>query len=58
MTNGEKIRSMTNEELAEFFDRILSDCVLCPVNDFCNEKAFVNCEKTWKLWLKSEAKND
>ena len=58
MTNGERIRSMTDEELAEFLDKILSDCDYCPMWAICHETAFSNCRKICAQWLKSEAKND
>lgn len=58
MTNGEKIRNMTDEELAEFLDRILSDCDYCPMWAICHETAFSNCRKICAQWLKSEVKND
>lgn len=58
MTNGEKIRSMTDEELAKFLDGILSDCDYCPMWAICHEAALSNCGKIWVQWLKREVKND
>ncbi len=61
MTNGDKIRSMTDEELAHFI-LIHTDCVLlssCPAYNNCaeynNEKA---CAETILEWIKQECKND
>lgn len=55
LTNLEKIRAMTAEELAEFLDRVTesctgySECGDCPLNE-CKY-----CDK-WKIakWLESE----
>lgn len=61
MTNGEKIRSMTDEELAEFLHEV-SGCNYCPINKLCielNQKSqIIQCPSVWGIWLKSEAKND
>lgn len=56
MTNAEKIRSMSDEELAEFLDvveedGISSQCTNIPC-DCCCEKT--ECSKCWKEWLQSE----
>ena len=55
MTNGDKIRSMTDEELEAFFLCTLDDDV-CPPDTSCcpkNEK-FIPCCNCWKNWLKEE----
>lgn len=60
MTNGEKIRSMTDEELAEFLDKVVG-CDFCPIKKFCDEERttpYVNCETVWSRWLSREVKND
>ena len=52
MTNGDKIRRITDEELEAFF--------LCPPDTSCcpkNEK-IIPCCNCWKNWLKQEAEND
>ena len=49
-TNADRIRSMSDEELAEmFWNR--ADCELCP-----NRKAYCSddCKKNWLDWLKQE----
>lgn len=56
MTNGDKIRSMTNEELSDFLETITDACYVgkckyCPVeriNNCCDIEA----------WLKQEADDD
>lgn len=55
-TNADKIRNMSDEELAEFLDvveedGISSQCVNLPC-DCCRDKECSNC---WKNWLQSEA---
>ena len=59
MTNGDKIRSMTDEELEAFFMCELDDDV-CPPDTSCcpkNEK-YIPCCNCWKNWLKQEALKD
>lgn len=48
MTNLEKIKNMSVEELAHFISR-LTDCDRCPL--YCGG----GCEYSWVEWLKSEA---
>ena len=51
-TNADRIRSMTDEELAELF-WIRADCELCPNKEpHCSD----DCKKHWLDWLKEEAK--
>lgn len=56
-TNADRIRNMSDEELAEFLDivgedGISSQCTNLPC-DCCYEKT--ECSKCWKDWLQSEA---
>lgn len=56
-TNADRIRNMSDEEMAEFLDivgedGISSQCVNLPC-DCCHEKT--ECSKCWKDWLQSEA---
>lgn len=56
-TNADRIRSMSDEELAEFLP-IVSNC-MCQVTDKCMENIFERgeCEKTKECalkWLQSE----
>lgn len=58
-TNGDRIRSMTDEELADKFGSII-DCVYCPchdTDDSCNTMDG-SCQNRWLNWLKEEAKNE
>lgn len=56
MTNFEKIKNMSIDEMAEKLDE-LSGCDSCPIREFCdkNKKTYyVNCKSVWRKWLKSE----
>lgn len=48
MTNEEKIKSLSTEELADFICG-LAYCNCCPI--CCSG----GCEYSWEQWLKSEA---
>ena len=56
-TNAERIRNMTDDELAEFLDIVGEDGISSQYVDipcdFCYEKT--ECSKCWKEWLQSEA---
>lgn len=56
-TNADRVRNMSDEELAEFLDivgedGISSQCANLPC-DCCYEKT--ECSKCWKDWLQLEA---
>ncbi len=57
-THADKIRNMSDEELAEFLDIVGEDGISSQYADVpcdcCCEKT--ECSKCWKDWLKSEAK--
>lgn len=53
-TNGNRIRQMTDEELAEFFDKI-SDCQTCIDNP---SKCHMECIDSRLQWLKQEVSED
>ena len=52
MTNGDRIRSMTDEELA---GHIFLPCHLCPMHYLCHGDRN-NCEDIIFHWLVSEVK--
>ena len=61
MTNFDKIKKMSVEELARLMNNILSDCDRCPICDFCedtrsNTNRFLLCKAVCERWLKSEVK--
>ena len=62
MTNFEKIKSMSVNELARLMNSV-SSCVVCPICGFCEDirlksNRFIYCNTVWKKWLKSETKKD
>ena len=54
MTNADRIRSMTDEELAELIDRETDSCA--PTGD-C-EKMSRDCKACWLEWLQQPAEED
>ena len=50
-TNGDKLRAMTDEEMAKGISR-MAHCVYCPVRDctFCTDE---ECKAKWLSWLKA-----
>ena len=55
MTNADRIRAMTDEELAHF---ISEDYYVphCPISGLClAEGEHEGCEECWLIWLKQEA---
>ena len=56
-TNADRIRNMTDEELAEFLDIVGEDGISSQYVDIpcncCREKT--ECSKCWKDWLQSKA---
>lgn len=66
MTNFEKIKNMSINELAEKFNESFA-CDRCPLEKFCDEnnsepyspsEPNSSCTTIWKKWLKSEAKDN
>lgn len=55
MTNGDKIRQMSNEELWEYF-HLYMDCPDCPVVDECRTVA--DCKKNLLGWLNAPAESE
>ncbi len=52
-TNGDRIREMSNKELAEFLSDI-TDCGIC-IHDFCKANKCEGCYETMLDWLNSSA---
>jgi hypothetical protein len=52
-TNADRIRSMTDEELAIFFDSGISDISINFHCEECNNR--LNCDVCYLEWLQSEA---
>lgn len=54
-TNGDRIRGMSNEELADFLSDI-TDCVICPIHDFCRtNKKYESCCEAMLDWMNVSA---
>ena len=47
-TNGDRIRAMTDEELA----KVLSGTVLCVPEGRCHRNPKASCYECWTNWLK------
>ena len=61
MTNGDKIRKMSDEELARFLFRISDACRTCLTKKLCKELSDAGatpCRKIYERWLKQEAKDE
>ncbi len=59
MTNFEKIKNMSIEEIADKLDGLVSSCECCPIEVFCRKnKKIIACKTVWKNWLKREAENN
>ena len=54
MTNADKLRQMTDEELASYFCTDGLMCGECAIAKFCHECEEKTCELTWLAWLKQE----
>lgn len=54
-TNADRIRSMTDEELAEFFEKLEVVCDMCAFKVGCCNIAPDNCKSGLLKWLQSEA---
>ena len=55
MTNAERIRQMTDEELAEMHDKLIQDCEYCPLYESCIDETNIPCKDMYLKWLRQEA---
>lgn len=53
MTNFEKIKAMSIEEAANFFNDLCSGCEYCLAEEVCTSD-IRSCGKVFEKWLKSE----
>lgn len=55
-TNADRIRAMSDEELAEWFDQLTNGCDSCPNKHDCtySVESFGRCDDIWLGWLKQE----
>ena len=61
MTNGDKIRAMSDEELARHFaDSFRCDCYWCPISKLCDSERFTDtpCHEVWLAHLRQEAEDE
>lgn len=65
MTNSEKLteklkgtilESMTDADIADWFNTYFMDCDACPIKKYCRTSMIGNCEATVREWLAGEAK--
>ena len=53
MTNADKIRSMTDEQLAEFLASLMpSLCDYCKAKEDAFFFCHLDCKRGWETWLK------
>ena len=53
MTNGDKIRAMTDKELSvKIYNIVSEDCNQCPVLEVCDDDDGKTCEQEIEDWLK------
>ena len=52
-TNGDRVRSMSNEKLAN----VLGDKYVCPPSGNCAE-TFGNCDSCWLKWLEKPVEDE
>lgn len=55
LTNADRIRNMSDEELAEWLDHHVS-CARCPLCEKCIFDK--SCSENLQAWLKEEVKDD
>ena len=57
MTNGDKIRKMSDDEMAKFiaYEVPHGDCYGCDMRCIDSTGNIVGCELSWKDWLKQES---
>ena len=54
-TNADRIRAMSDQELAEFMANV-AECQFCTVkSEWCTESEAA-CKRNWLDWLRQEAK--
>lgn len=61
MTNGDKLRAMSDADLAEKLDAMIHDCIDCPAGEFCDEhypNRGCRCSVIFYRWLKEEVKDE
>lgn len=61
MTNGDRIRLMSDEELADYAYKVLANYCCPPEREYatktCNDMK-AECKKCWLDWLKKESDDE
>ena len=57
MTNGDKIRQMTDDELAKFITKCAGECYRCPAKKLCEDDHFP-CAETVREWLERKEEEE
>ena len=61
MTNYEKIKTMSVEEMVRMFRKFICRCGYCPALEICkkniDDKGF-HCSRSVQEWLESEVEED
>lgn len=58
MTNYEKMKAMTVEEMAHKMANQCYGCGRCPAIKCCDINDTLSCEETYEKWLESEVEED
>lgn len=58
MTNGDRIRAMTDEELADFLAAMSACGIDCPAREYCQATNIVSCLLNTLGWLREPVKED
>lgn len=58
MTNGDRLRAMSDMELAAMFDNMIQDCEYCNLYEDCFQNIDVPCKVMYLKWLREEVKED
>jgi uncharacterized protein YuzB (UPF0349 family) len=57
ITNGDVIRQMSNEELANRIYNTIHDCFWCPLSQTCDREDGCDCELLLLAWLNAPAES-
>lgn len=58
MTNGDKVRKMSDEELATMLDKAIQACGYCHLYHLCLHNGDVPCKILYLKWLREEVQED
>ena len=58
MTNFEKIKQMSVEEMTDMFYSIIPSCDNCYIIDLCRDANILDCKRVVQKWLESEVSEE